>query len=108
MLLPFLSAANYRVDWVESISQARRLCTDGTRFDFILCDTDIGYEALHAFVSGVRRKHPSQEKDDTTVIGLLSTPDMGPVEDAYLSGFSDFISKRDRTALLKVLREHQK
>ncbi len=108
MLLPFLSAADYRVDWVESVSQAQRLCTGGARFDFILCDTDIGYEALHAFVSGVRRRYPSQEDDDTTVIGLLSTAEMGHVEDAYLSDFSDFISKRDRTALLKVLREHQK
>ena len=110
MLLPFLSAADYRVDWVESISQAQRLCTGGARFDFILCDTDIGYEALHAFVRGVvRKRHPAQADNDTTIIGLLSTPDkMGPVEDAYLSGFSDFIAKRDRTALLKVLREHQK
>ncbi|MSP42079.1 MAG: hybrid sensor histidine kinase/response regulator [Alphaproteobacteria bacterium] len=102
MLGPVLGAAGYKVTTAENADQALTLREDGVLFDVIISDIEMpgmnGFELASLIKADVRWQ-------DTPIVAISShgTPD--DFERGRQVGFSDYVIKMDRGALLRSLTE---
>jgi two-component system chemotaxis sensor kinase CheA len=102
LLTPLLSVAGYHVTSVSSGDQALSLCDAGQSFDVIVSDIDMPGMTGFEFAEAVRRKERWSE------VPLVAISDRATVQDldrGRTAGFSDYVGKFDRAALLQTLSE---
>jgi two-component system chemotaxis sensor kinase CheA len=102
LLTPLLSVAGYHVTSVASGDQALSLCDAGQSFDVIVSDIDMPGMTGFEFAEAVRRK------ERWSAVPLVAISDSATVQDfdrGRTAGFSDYVGKFDRAALLQTLSE---
>ena len=102
MLHPVLSAAGYKVTTVESADAALKLREAGHEFDVIISDIEMPGMDGFEFVEACRADSRWQETPD---LALSSHANEEHFERGREAGFTDYISKNNRDALLSALSE---
>lgn len=102
MLKPLLSAAGYHVTSVASAADALELREEGQSFDVIISDIDMpemdGFELAQIVKTGGRWA-------ETPLVALSSYASETHLARGRQVGFSDYIAKFDREALLESLSQ---
>ncbi len=102
LLTPLLSVAGYDVTTVESGDRALVLCEAGEEFDVIVSDIEMpgmnGFEFASAVRSAGRWQH-------TPLVALSSHASPKDLDRGRAAGFTDYVAKFDRDALLTTLSE---
>ncbi|HEY4253617.1 MAG TPA: chemotaxis protein CheW [Roseomonas sp.] len=102
MVVPALSAAGYAVTAAEGAAQALRLRDQGIGFDAVVTDIEMpglsGYDFAHA----VRQEGPWR---DMPLIALTARGDPDDIARGHEAGFTDYVVKFERDALLASLRD---
>jgi two-component system, chemotaxis family, sensor kinase CheA len=102
LLAPLLSTAGYEVTTAESADQALGLCDAGKDFDVIVSDIEMPGMDGFAFAEAVRSSSRWQE---TPLVALTSRTAPADIDRGRRVGFTDYIVKLDRDALLRTLSE---
>ncbi len=102
LLAPLLSTAGYEVTTAESADQALGLCDAGKDFDVIVSDIEMPGMDGFAFCEAVRSNARWQE---TPLVALTSRTAPADIDRGRRVGFTDYIAKLDREALLRTLSE---
>jgi len=102
MLAPALSAAGYNVTAVSSAAEALAFAQHGVMFDAILSDIEMPDMDGLAFVSRVRAQGPWA---NLPVIALTGLSKPAQIEAGRDAGFTDYVRKFERDALLTSLRQ---
>ena len=100
MLTPLLKIAGYDVHTVDSASEALSLCEAGERFDVIVSDIEMPGMNGFDFAEKVKTDGPWQ---DTPMVALSSFSSQRDLERGRAAGFTDYVAKFDRDALLNTL-----
>ena len=102
MLAPLLSAAGYDVTLAESGDEALKLLDSGDDFDIIVSDIEMpgtsGFDLAKACRSDQRWK-------DTPIVALSSHSSPEHLKRGREAGFTDYVAKFDRDALLAALSQ---
>jgi two-component system chemotaxis sensor kinase CheA len=102
LLTPLLSVAGYEVTTVDSGDRALGLCEAGQDFDVIISDIEMpgmnGFEFAEAVRSAGRWQN-------TPMVALSSRATPKDLDRGRAAGFSDYVPKFDRDALLHTLSE---
>ncbi len=102
LLVPALSAAGYEVAAVRSAGEALALCDAGTAFDAIVSDIEMpGMDGI-AFVRRLRAEGPWANLPVIALTGHVRPEDVAAGREA---GFTDYVAKFERDALLASLRQ---
>jgi two-component system chemotaxis sensor kinase CheA len=102
LLVPMLSAAGYRVTAAENPKAALRLRETGQMFDAIISDIEMPEMDGYAFARELRAGGAWAE---LPLIALTSHDGADDVEDGRDAGFTDYVAKFDREALLASLQQ---
>ena len=102
MLAPALSAAGYHVTAVASAAEALNLAQHGVMFDAILSDIEMPDMDGLAFVTRIRTQGPWTH---LPVIALTGLSQPAQIEAGRDAGFTDYVRKFERDALLTSLRQ---
>jgi two-component system chemotaxis sensor kinase CheA len=102
LLAPALSAAGYTVTVAASAAEALRLRDAGEMFDAVISDIEMPEIDGMALVRRLRAEGPWA---DLPVIALTSHTGAAAIEAGRAAGFTDYIRKFERDALLASLRQ---
>jgi two-component system chemotaxis sensor kinase CheA len=102
LLVPALSAAGYEVTQAADALQALRLCEAGLMVDAIVSDIEMPDMDGMAFVRRLRAEGPWAE---LPVIALTGHTGAAGIEACRDAGFTDYVQKFERDALLASLRQ---
>lgn len=102
LLTPLLSVAGYDVTTAESADEAMGMCEAGHSFDVIVSDIEMPGMSGFDFAEAVRR---SQKWQDTPIVALSSHTSPQDLDRGRSVGFSDYVAKFDRDALLQTLTQ---
>jgi two-component system chemotaxis sensor kinase CheA len=102
LLTPLLSVAGYQVTTVESGDRALGLCEAGEDFDVII--SDIEMPGMNGFEFAAAVKGASRWQN-TPLVALSSHATPRDLDRGRAAGFSDYVAKFDRDALLHTLAE---
>jgi two-component system chemotaxis sensor kinase CheA len=102
LLTPLLSVAGYDVTTVESADRALGLCEAGQDFDVIISDIEMPGMDGFQFASTVKKAGRWQK---TPMVALSSHATPKDLDRGRAAGFSDYVAKFDRDALLHTLSE---
>jgi two-component system chemotaxis sensor kinase CheA len=102
LLVPALSAAGYQVTAANDAGQALRLREAGAMFEAIVSDIEMPDMSGLEFVRRVRAEGPWAELPVIALSGLTQPHEIAAGRDA---GFTDYVQKFERDALLASLRE---
>jgi len=102
LLAPLLAVAGYEVTTVESADRALSLCEAGEDFDVIISDIEMPGMNGFQFVETVRSTTRWQ---NTPIVALSSHTTPQDLSRGREVGFSDYVAKFDRDALLNTLSE---
>ncbi|GGJ03006.1 hybrid sensor histidine kinase/response regulator [Neoroseomonas lacus] len=102
LVVPVLSAAGYEVMAVESAVAAMRVREEGVPFDAIVSDIEMPDMDGLAFARAVRAGGAWSE---SPLIALSSRAEPADVARGREAGFTDYVAKYDRDALLRSLSE---
>ena len=102
MMTPTLSAAGYSITSVESGLRALQLRDSGVVFAAIISDVEMPGMSGIDFVQMVRASGPWRE---LPIIALSGDVSPETINEARLAGFTDYVGKSDRDALLLSLRQ---
>lgn len=102
LLVPVLGAAGYEVTVVDSAASALKLRDRGDMFDAIVSDIEMPEMDGIAFVSEVRR---GGAWASLPVIALTSRVSEADIARGHAAGFSDYVAKFDRDAVLRALEQ---
>ena len=102
LLTPLLSVAGYEVTTVESADRALNLCEAGQDFDVIISDIEMPGMDGFQFASAVKSDSRWQK---TPIVALSSHATPKDLDRGRAAGFSDYVAKFDRDALLHTLSE---
>lgn len=102
MLTPLLSVAGYEVTTVESASEALALCEAGESFDIIVSDIEMPGMNGFDFAEQVRNGGKWQ---NTPIVALSSHATPRDLDRGRKVGFTDYVAKMDRDALLSSLSQ---
>jgi two-component system chemotaxis sensor kinase CheA len=101
LMVPTLGAAGFRVTAVSSAAEALRLRDAGSRFDAIISDIEMpGMDGL-GFARAIRAGGPWS---DVPLIALTAHSDLQHAEAGRDAGFTDYVAKFEREALIATLR----
>ena len=100
LLTPLLSVAGYEVTTVESADRALTLCEAGEDFDVIISDIEMPGMNGFEFASTVKNASRWQ---NTPLVALSSHATPKDLDRGRAAGFSDYVAKFDRDALLSTL-----
>jgi two-component system chemotaxis sensor kinase CheA len=100
MLKPLLQVAGYQVTTVESADAALQLRESGEAFDVIISDIEMPGMSGFEFASVVRQQGSWKS---TPLVALSSHATPSDFERGREAGFSDYVQKLDRDALLTTL-----
>jgi two-component system, chemotaxis family, sensor kinase CheA len=102
LLTPILSVAGYDVTAVENPQEALSLCEAGEDFDVIVSDIEMpgmtGFDFAQTIRSGGRW-------EDVPLVALSSHASPRDLERGRQAGFTDYVAKFDRDALLFALQQ---
>ncbi len=102
-IIPHLSSIGYRVFVVDHIDQAIFYHKNEVPFDVVISDIDNDGEEVLNFVSRMR-----QMNDSWSIMPILaltaSPPSEEKTETCRAAGFTDFLSKIDRTDIVRCLK----
>jgi two-component system chemotaxis sensor kinase CheA len=101
LVVPTLSAAGYDVVAVAHASEALSLRDRGAAFDAIVSDIEMPGMDGFAFARAVRDGGPWAE---LPLVALSGRSDPAALGSARAAGFTDFVAKYDRDALVESLR----
>jgi two-component system, chemotaxis family, sensor kinase CheA len=101
LVVPTLSAAGYEVVSVGSPAEALALRERGTMFDAIVSDIEMPGMDGFAFARVVREGGPWAA---LPLVALSGRTDAAALSAARAAGFTDFVAKYDREALVEALR----
>jgi two-component system chemotaxis sensor kinase CheA len=102
MVVPALSAAGYEVVAVNDAAAALELQAEGESFDLVVSDIEMpGMDGLD-FVRRLRAGGPWAE---LPVIALSARAAPEDIEAGRRAGFTDYVAKFDRGALLRSVEE---
>jgi len=102
LLTPLLTVAGYEVTSVASADEALRLRESGQGFDVIVSDIEMPGMDGFEFAATVQEEGPWQ---NTPLVALSSHATQQDMERGRAAGFSDYITKSDRDALLHSLSQ---
>lgn len=102
LLVPTLGAAGYRVTAAGSATEALRLRDAGAMFDAVISDIEMPQIDGHALVRQIRASGPWA---DLPVIALTSHASPDHIDAGREAGFTDYVAKFEREALLASLRQ---
>ncbi len=102
LLTPLLSAAGYKVTTVEGADDALKLRESGVNFDAIVTDIEMPGMTGFEFASAV---HGDSRWQDIPMIALSSHATNQDFERGRDVGFSDYVAKFDRDALVATLAQ---
>jgi two-component system chemotaxis sensor kinase CheA len=102
LLVPTLAAAGYRVTALGSAAAALALREAGTMFDVILSDIEMPDMNGYEFARAVRAEGPWA---NLPMIALSARTDPADVELGREAGFTDYVAKFERDALLESLKQ---
>jgi two-component system chemotaxis sensor kinase CheA len=102
LVVPVLSAAGYDVVAVSSAAHALRLRERGEIFEAIVSDIEMPDMDGYGFAREVRAGGPWQE---TPLVALTGRVEPAAVARGRAVGFTDYVAKYDREALLSSLAE---
>jgi len=102
LIKPLLSVAGYDVTTVDHAEAALELCESGAEFDAIISDIEMpgidGFELT-------RRLREIARWENTPIIALSSHTGPRDLDRGREVGFTDYIAKLDRDALLETLAQ---
>jgi two-component system chemotaxis sensor kinase CheA len=102
LLTPLLTVAGYDVTTVDSGDRALGLCEAGEDFDVIISDIEMPGMNGFEFANAVRKAGRWQQ---TPLVALSSHATPKDLDRGRAAGFSDYVAKFDREALLNSLSE---
>ena len=102
LLVPTLAAAGYQVTAAGSAAEALRLRDAGAMFDVIVSDIAMPEMDGHAFARAVRS---GGAWANLPLIALSARADPADVDAGREAGFTDYVAKFERTALLDSLAQ---
>ncbi|RVT97432.1 response regulator [Rhodovarius crocodyli] len=102
LVVPALSAAGYAITGLPNPREALRLREAGEMFDIILSDINMPEMDGLQFVRAIRDGGPWQE---LPVIALSAQAEPDDVEAGREAGFTDYVAKYDRDALIGALTQ---
>ena len=102
LLTPLLSVAGYDVTAVENASEALALCEAGEDFDIIVSDIEMPGMSGFDFAEAVRRGTRWQA---VPLVALSSHATPRDLDRGRAAGFTDYVAKFDRDALLYTLQQ---
>ena len=102
MLAPLLQVAGYNVTTVGSATEALDLCEAGAQFDLII--SDIEMPGMSGFEFAEKIRSDSAWKD-VPVVALTSHTAPQDIDRGREVGFTDYVGKSDRDALLRSVSE---
>ncbi|UUX50528.1 chemotaxis protein CheW [Nisaea acidiphila] len=102
LIKPLLSVAGYEVTVAEQAEAALELCENGGEFDAIISDIEMpgmdGFELT-------KRLRSMERWEETPIIALSSHTGPRDLDRGREVGFTDYIAKLDRDALLETLAQ---
>jgi two-component system chemotaxis sensor kinase CheA len=102
LLTPLLSVAGYEVTSVDSADRALGLCDAGESFDIIISDIEMPGMNGFEFAEAVKN---SSRWQDTPLVALSSHSSPKDLDRGRQVGFTDYVPKFDRDALLHTISE---
>ena len=103
-IIPHLSSAGFRVFVVDHIDQAMHYHKNAIPFDVIISDIDNNSDEVLKFVARTR-----QMKDSWSGLPFLALTALNPTEEQTKTcreaGFTDFLSKNDRSDIVRCLKD---
>jgi len=102
MLTPLLTVAGYAVTTVESADKALAMLQDGDSFDIIV--SDIEMPGMNGF-DFARAVKGSDALRGTPIVALSSHTSGRDLDRGRQAGFSDYVAKFDRDAILTALSQ---
>jgi two-component system chemotaxis sensor kinase CheA len=102
LVVPALAAAGYEAMAVENPAVALRLREDGVPFDAVISDIEMPEMDGLAFAQALRAGGPWAE---VPLIALSSRTEPADIARGREAGFTDYVAKYDREALLQSLRD---
>jgi len=102
LMTPLLSVAGYDVTTVESGDAALEIRENGSKFDVIVSDIEMPDMSGFDFARKVKEEGAWQ---DVPLVALSSRASESDFEKGREVGFSDYVSKFDRDALLETLSQ---
>jgi two-component system chemotaxis sensor kinase CheA len=101
LVVPTLAAAGYEVEAVEGAAQALRLREEGAEFDAIVSDIEMPGMDGFAFAKAIREGGAWAA---LPLVALSGRAEPEAVARGRAAGFTDYVAKYDREALLDSLR----
>ncbi len=102
LLSPLLATAGYEVTTAEDAGQAMTMYEEGRRFDVIISDVEMPGMSGFEFAEAVRN---SERWRDTPMVALSSRTSEQDLDRGRRVGFSGYVPKFDRDALLRALSQ---
>ncbi len=102
LLTPLLAVAGYEVTTAENGDEALKLCEQGRDFDIIISDIEMPGMNGFEFAETVRKNARWQ---NTPLVALSSHTSQEDLDRGRAVGFTDYVPKFDRDALLATLSE---
>ncbi|HYH21765.1 MAG TPA: chemotaxis protein CheW, partial [Azospirillum sp.] len=102
LLTPLLSVAGYDVTAVENATEALALCEAGEDFDVIVSDIEMPGMSGFDFAEAIRRGTRWQA---VPMVALSSHATQRDLDRGRAAGFTDYVAKFDRDALLYTLQQ---
>ena len=102
MLAPLLSVAGYQVTALGTADEALKLKDGGADFDVIVSDIEMPGMNGFEFAAAVRK---DARWSATPMVALSSHASQSDLERGREAGFSDYVAKFDRDALLSILSQ---
>ncbi|WP_188260099.1 chemotaxis protein CheW [Azospirillum tabaci] len=103
LLTPLLSVAGYDVTAVENANEALALCEAGEDFDVIVSDIEMPGMSGFDFAEAVRQG--GTRWSATPMVALSSHASPRDLDRGRQAGFTDYVAKFDRDALLYALQQ---
>ena len=101
LVVPYLSASGHRVTSVNSVEEAQELLQRQIKFDAIVADIDSFGEEIFSFTSKVRESRGIWAT--LPILAVTTSVHSIDTEAGYIAGFTDFIVKSDKRALIQSL-----
>jgi two-component system chemotaxis sensor kinase CheA len=103
LLTPLLSVAGYTVTTAENVAQALKYREDGEDFDVIVSDIEMPGMNGFEFASQLRKE--GGKWSGLPFIALSSHATPRDIERGRMAGFTDYVAKFNRDALLDTLQQ---
>ncbi|MHA1563745.1 MAG: hybrid sensor histidine kinase/response regulator [Alphaproteobacteria bacterium] len=102
MITPLLQVAGYDVTTADSATQALGMCEAGAKFDLIISDIEMPGMSGFEFTEKIRAEGAWK---DVPVVALTSHTAPKDIDRGRKAGFTDYVGKSDRDALLRSVSE---